>query len=172
MGFRYTENFEWWDSVYDAAKNMAECIGIDIDEIYFSGFCSQGDGAMFIGSYSYKKGWKKALTSYAGDAEIMRIGQGLQDAQKTVFYGATASTTHRGHYYHECCMPVSVDMDDRISQAAFSQIEDDITECLRDFARWIYKQLEVEYEYLTSDGAVRGSIEASEMEFTADGEPL
>ena len=37
----------WWDSVYEMYKE--DETGFDIDKIYFSGFASQGDGAMFEG---------------------------------------------------------------------------------------------------------------------------
>jgi hypothetical protein len=43
------EHVEWWDSEYDCFKqDMAE-VGIEVDNIYFSGFWSQGDGACFEG---------------------------------------------------------------------------------------------------------------------------
>jgi len=63
--------FDWWDSTYEDAEQVAEVLGIDIKQraipthggrtidepaIYFSGFCSQGDGACFEGSYRYKTG--------------------------------------------------------------------------------------------------------------------
>lgn len=44
-----------------------------------------------------------------------------------------------------------------------------LTEALRDFNRWIYKALEKEYEYLTSDEAVEESIRTNAYEFTKDG---
>lgn len=47
--------------------------------------------------------------------------------------------------------------------------EDAITEALRDLARWLYRQLEREYEYQTSDGVVDEVIIASGYTFTAAG---
>ena len=40
----------WWDSVYEMYMDRDTETGFDIDKIYFSGFHSQGDGAMFEGS--------------------------------------------------------------------------------------------------------------------------
>lgn len=40
---------------------------------------------------------------------------------------------------------------------------------MKDFARWIYKQLEPDWDYQTSDEAIEESINANEYEFTADG---
>jgi hypothetical protein len=47
--------------------------------------------------------------------------------------------------------------------------EEAVTEALRDLARWLYRQLEREYEYLTSDAVVDEAILANEYTFTANG---
>ena len=44
-----------------------------------------------------------------------------------------------------------------------------VIEVLRDLARWLYRQLEREYDYLTSDEAVDEAIVANEYSFTVDG---
>ena len=51
-------DYEWWDCIYDDAKTIAALMGIEIKDIYFSGFSSQGDGACFTGNYAYKKGYQ------------------------------------------------------------------------------------------------------------------
>jgi hypothetical protein len=35
--------------------------------------------------------------------------------------------------------------------------------------KWMYRQLEAEYEYLTSDEAITETIRSNEYEFTEDG---
>src|SRR5512135_2350510 len=67
-GENFEPDFDWY-------ANIAEAFGLDIRQtrktrmdnthfyaptIYYSGFWSQGDGACFEGSYSYKKGALKA----------------------------------------------------------------------------------------------------------------
>jgi hypothetical protein len=42
---------------------------------------------------------------------------------------------------------------------------------MRDFADWIYKGLEAEYDYRMSDEAVDEAMEVNEYEFTEEGEP-
>ncbi len=44
-----------------------------------------------------------------------------------------------------------------------------VTEALRDLADWLYRQLEREYEYLTSDESVEETIIANEYTFTEAG---
>lgn len=47
--------------------------------------------------------------------------------------------------------------------------EDDVIQLMRDFADWIYEQLEKAYDYRTSDEAVEESIIANEYEFDENG---
>jgi len=159
---------EWWDGVYDDVKEVAKILGIEIENIWFSGFCSQGDGAQFVGSYWYAKGSAKAIREHAPkDEELHGIVDTLAKIQRPCFYGLYAYVTHRGHYQHENCTDIDVrDTDDYTTRAIPA---DDIAECLRDFMRWIYKRLEAEHEYLTSDDAVREHIECNEIEFNEDG---
>ena len=42
-------------------------------------------------------------------------------------------------------------------------------EALRDLARWLYRQLEREYDYLTSDESVDDAIRANNYTFTETG---
>ena len=44
-----------------------------------------------------------------------------------------------------------------------------LIEALRDLARWLYRQLESEYDYLSSDEVVDETIAANEYTFTARG---
>ena len=54
-------------------------------------------------------------------------------------------------------------------QSVTAKDEQGIAEALRDLARWLYRQLEREYEYQTSDAAVDEAILANEYTFTLDG---
>lgn len=177
---------DWHEYIFSDAATIAELMGLDIlqkrvtvmngahyyaPSVFFSGFSSQGDGACFEGSYRYKPGAVKAVKDYAPlDTKLHRIAKALQDAQKPVFYTGTASTQQSGHYYHSGCMSVSVDCDERFKQSVFSAFEDAVTEALRDFADWIYRQLENEYEYQNSDEQIDEAITANAYEFDEDGE--
>ena len=50
-----------------------------------------------------------------------------------------------------------------------SEVEEAIEEALSDFALWIYKQLQKEYEYQNSNDAVAETIAANEYEFDSEG---
>jgi hypothetical protein len=66
-------------------------------------------------------------------------------------------------------MSISVERDSPTYQDMTVDAEEVVIEALRDLARWLYRQLEREYEYLTSDEAVDESIVANEYTFTAAG---
>jgi hypothetical protein len=47
-----------------------------------------------------------------------------------------------------------------------------VTQCMRDFADWIYDQLRKEYEYQMSDEQVDETLIANEYEFDEDGDRI
>lgn len=49
------------------------------------------------------------------------------------------------------------------------EAEEILAEALRDLARWLYRQLECEYDYLASDEAVDETIAANDYTFTEAG---
>lgn len=175
-----------WDHVYADAERIGSLMGIEISQrtfktvgggsgsepcIFFSGFSSQGDGACFEGCYRYKKGGVKAVMSEAPtDKELARIVKALQDVQRRHFYALTASCKHRGYYQHSGCMHVEVE-DDRYRYRDIGDAEDDIAQLMRDFADWIYKQLENEYEYQNSTEVVDEMLKANQYTFTEEGKP-
>lgn len=155
---------KWWEYVYDDAKRIGKIMGIDIERIYFSGFWSQGDGACFEGWYSYKPHSCKQIQQYAPmDAELHAIAQALRNIQRANFYQLSARSKHEHRGCHEYCVHIYVDRNDY--KEPTQDAEELITECLRDFMRWIYSKLEKEYEWLTSDESVAEMIEANEYEF-------
>jgi hypothetical protein len=158
------------DFVIEDAKNMGALMGIDVDRVYYSGFWSQGDGACFEGSYAYAKGAPAAIAKETNSTEtaLIKIATRLQEIQKGNFYGLRAEVKQRGRYYHEMSTDIQVEhnLPDR---AVSDDTEDAITQCLRDFMRWIYKRLETEWNYRNADEQVIDSIVANEYTFTEDG---
>ena len=52
-------DYDWWDSVYGMAIEDGYELGFIITDINFSGFCSQGDGACWVGQVDVGA-WLKA----------------------------------------------------------------------------------------------------------------
>lgn len=160
-------DYEWWD--YEDYTNIGKIFGIEIEEIYFSGFSSQGDGACFEGHYRYNKEASKKIREYAPLNTVLHdIADRLQSIQKGQFYQLMSDTKHRGHYYHENCTETSVYRND--NKDVPEEVEDALIDTLKDFMRWIYRSLEKEYDYLTGEEAIRETIEANQYEFYENGE--
>ena len=164
-------DYEWWDSIYESATTAAKMMGIDIDQINFTGFSSQGDGARFKGSYRFQKGWRKAIIAEFGgewQGELLALGQALHEAQGPQFYHLVADISYSGRYEHSGCMSINVQHDDD-QWRDLGWCEGAIQDGLRAFADWIYQKLEKEYDYLMADEQVDESIRANDYEFTKSG---
>lgn len=159
-----TDDSFWYESVIEDAKTIGALMGIEIEDVFFSGFSSQGDGACFTGTYSWRKGCVQLVKEYAPqDKTLHLIVHALQKIQAPNFYRLTANVTHHGHYSHEYCTSIEVDGE------LVADAEDALKDALRDYMRWIYRQLEAEYEYRTSEEALLEDAEANDWEFTEDG---
>jgi len=164
--------YEWYDFAFEDIKNIGEILGIQVDKIYFSGFWNQGDGACFEGKCFYKKGCLKKIKEYAPKDEVLhQIAERLVSLQKRNFYDLHATIKHSGHYYHEYCTNIHVDYYGNVNREYASESdEEEMIDILREFMRWIYRRLEKEYEYLTSDEVLRENLIEGDYEFTEDGE--
>jgi hypothetical protein len=176
---------DWYDCVYDDFETICDLLGVHLKTtpvrlfgggtrskpcIYFSGFWSQGDGACFEGRYAYEKHTPSKIRANAPhDSELHAIADALQAAQRRNFYQLRADITHRGRYNHEYCMAISVERGNPTSQGLKAHDEDTIITALRNLARWLYRQLEREYDYRTSDSVVDEAIIANDYTFTENG---
>jgi len=169
-------DYDWWEHIYEMYMDRDTETGFDIDKIYFSGFRSQSDGAMFEGSpnedilhfitprynnQQYQKNWSRVIKLIKnGDINI---------------YG---SFKHHGHYYHSKSYSDNLETEftNDWQYKNYSNIEDicedileEIREYYEDLCNKIYHSLEQEYEYFTSREAIEETIIANEYEFTEDG---
>ena len=161
-------DYEWWDSDFDDFETIGALMGINITNIFFSGFSSQGDGACFEGEYKYKKNSVREVKGYAPlDTELHEIVWNLFDIQRKHFYTAGAYIKHSGHYYHERCTTIDVyDAHTTYNEPSYAE---DVKDILRSFMQWIYSNLSKQYDYLTSEEVIIETIDANDYNFTADG---
>lgn len=156
-------DYDWWDFTTDDAKRLGKTLGIEIDDIYFSGFSSQGDGACFTGQYSYRPDWREVLDQECGGDDLVRLTEIGETLEKNrVLCGDDGEIEEyvwvrkAGRYSHE--YSVSIESE-----------SEEIKDALRDFMRWTYSRLRAEYEWLQSDEQVDETIRANEYLFTAEG---
>jgi hypothetical protein len=165
----------WWEYIYGDATCLGLLMGITVDNISFSGFWSQGDGACYDGRYSFKPGAGEAIRAECDDEELARIADELALLQTTlklqadVQVGAVIST--RGSYSHSGTMYFDFefgrDLED--SDPDIEPVTSELAQLLRDFADWIYRQLEAEYEHLTSDETLTEIFSDAAHQFDEDG---
>lgn len=148
--------YDWWtDGAYYTIRTAGKLIGLDIDRIYFDTdlYC------IFDADYEYVRGAVKAVKAeFPQDTELHDVARKLQDLQKRHFYSLSCAVTKgRSMNYYRC----------------FRFGEDyecaDLGDIIDDFAHWARILLRDEYKYLTSDEAVKETIEANEYEFTEAG---
>jgi len=168
----------WWDATCEMFKEDMASIGIEVDRMYFSGFWSQGDGACFEGRVSH---WDNFLASlgYTDPVLIQHFSN-----------HASFHVKHQGHhYYHENCVQFSYDLPlpafvgdesfaltygcgeelrdavllNVLSTYDHDELVDEFEEAFKDHMRDLYKRLEQEYDYLTSDEAVLDALCANDM---------
>jgi hypothetical protein len=169
------EHDQWWDCVYSDFKEDMREVGIHVNRIYFSGFWSQGDGACFEGGFCSSGVYldHHHKDQYPMIRKLMDVGG---------YIGTDCK--HSGHYYHEHCTSFSTDHDtfyrtvecptefheqivdswDRQLEDEVEAFEKDVIEQWRTYMRDLYRKLEEEYDYQTSDEAVWDTIEANELD--------
>lgn len=168
----------------DAACEVAKCLGVTFDrrpyktvggatryepKIYWSGFSSQGDGASFEGDwYSTGEALAKIKEYAPRDAMLHEIASMLDEAHNSAPGVIHAWSNVRGHYVHSGCMDIEMECVGDC-YALEPEVERSVIGNLRQFANWVYKQLEESYEYASSDEAVDESLVANEYTFTAEG---
>lgn len=156
--------------MFEDFGRAAGILGIELNttqegkpDIRYSGFSSQGDGASFVGSYSHAPGApakireefpeETALHAIADRLQAMQVGYRLLSG-----HTITAAIRQSGNYSHEMTMYLEEIADSE--NGAFRLLS-----LMRDFARWIYRSLEEEYDYRMSDEAIDETIQANEYEF-------
>lgn len=164
-GFDFSFHAEY---LVDTAKTAGALLGFDVSKVYWSGFWSQGDGAVACGDYRYAPGAVAAIVrEFPQDAELQRIARALQAAQRVAFYQlmATVTSSSYGH------IPQVQVYDARDEYRSIRRdLENDIESELSDFSHWVYRTLEREYEYQTSMEVFAESLEG--IEFDEEGEEI
>ena len=157
---------DWHDILILEWKEKLEKAGFENPKIYFSGFCSQSDGACFdCNSLDVSRLLKNLDFTDAQKARILEI----QDD----FSVSIEKNGYSNHYSHEKTRYICSDSfhiedvkDEKMLEVFFWEIE----KIRLDFCYKIYRDLNEEYDYLTSDSAVYDTLKANEYYFEESGE--
>jgi hypothetical protein len=172
----------WYEDYIEEVKKRMDVCGFDIDEVFFSGFCSQGDGASWIGSINIVK-WIEDVSKNLSSPPFATITDFLSDEPDC----STTVTRFIRHYSHENTMSFDHELltliDDHQTEfgesITFGQsFSDDVDRLLKEIecsakecAKSIYRSLEKIYDELISDKNVSAAVEINEYEFLVDGSP-
>ena len=147
--------FDWWDGAYDTICTAGNLLGLDIDRIHFDAYLY----CIFNANYEYVRGAAKAVKAeFPQDTKLHDVARKLQDLQKRHFYSLSCAVTKGQSMNYYRCFRFGEDYEC-----------EDLGDIIDDFAHWARVLLRDEYEYLTSDEAVKETIEANEYEFTEGG---
>jgi hypothetical protein len=136
--------------------------------IYWSvGYC-QSDYAAFEGTYDYKADACIKLREMNDDDTWapLRIAMVLAKIQAENAFGlrATVKITNKDW--------MQIEVIDRRNEERYSLQFDEVIQLMRDLARYLYKQLRDQSDYLNSDENIDEMMEANEYEFDEEGERI
>jgi len=155
-------DWDWyWGIEEDFKEKMYKMYGCSVDNIYFSGFYSQGDGAgfsgdIYMGDYLKKTRRKHLYPNLSKYLKYynthIKIGSGREENEYSMTFedeGCFTDSEKQGEEYDE--------------------LLEEIVETCREEARNLYRELEEEYDYLTSEENIRDYYMANEVLFYEDG---
>ena len=145
----------WYEDTFDTIRAAGKLLGLDIDRIHFDTdlYC------IFDASYEYVRGAAKAVKAeFPQDTKLHGIAKDLQALQKRHFYSLSCAVREARDMNRYSCFRFGEDYEC-----------EDLGDIIDDFAHWAQILLRDEYKYLTSDDAVKETIEANGYEFTEDG---
>jgi hypothetical protein len=167
IGESNTDN-SWW---YECITEEFDADGyFEVDKVYFSGFWSQGDGAIFEYSRITDKLVNEAI-------ESLWLPKWKKDVLKGL--GFVGSGKHRGHYYHSGCCAHYIEQDtqqiyrypniEKFYDTYLSEIEDYVISKYDELCGELYRSLEKEYCYQFSEECVVENIACNGYEFNENG---
>lgn len=185
---------EWWGSTYDMMKEEGEHKhGFRVDDIKFSGFWSQGDGASWCGAVDLGDWVRKTFNSTDLEHPLTQIFLAL--LEEGWIESKVLVSFNSSHYCHEETMHVNgiehyygIE-DDSVMEMGMlkgalvadlikmldceggflSSLDERLVEACQDFARDIYRELERDYEAQTTEEAIGEAYAINDVWFDETG---
>jgi hypothetical protein len=172
----------WYEPVYEEWSEKLKEKGYFDTQISFSGFHCQGDGAAFSGRFRfYDKEAEKWLSQEARDKLLVQRVTWKMDGYDPGSFIIGGGIEGGGHH---CRMNMSLsdwdlyfyhstpESEEFLDEMCEEFKEAPILEEARDLAQQIYKALEAEYEYLTSEEHVAEISSANDWLYSKKGNLL
>jgi hypothetical protein len=162
---------DWWDCIYDHFTEDMQEKHIVVSDMCFTGFWSQGDGAFFSGYINDTKAflvthdiaetypWVMRLLAMGGNCNIA-----INRWRTTVFAEVSEACTFQQLVPDGDVRQMVAEQWDHELQIELDGLDNHVTRFVHDYCCDLYRRLEGEYNYLTSDEAVWDAIEANNLE--------
>lgn len=163
---------DWWEYTYGEFKLDMLIKGITVNDINFSGFYSQGDGASFTGRIDMIQ----FLKVHNLEQEYMAA---TFFAEQGELWGEIGRKNHR--YSHENSVDVNLIEDTynnyeenstrhqvyetmfKVLELEWKDLNEQVNKICRGYMQDLYRQLRDEYEYLTSKEVIWETIVANDL---------
>lgn len=180
--------YDWWGDVYEDAVTVLGFLGfnaaktverkgkwVQVPDISFTGFCSQGDGACFRGDWAAKRVDMAGLVAYAPlDTAVHTLCAKITLISLVHTELSFDIVTNDDRYCHARTMEIAYYERDPDGDGGWTvedeAIENTMTGLMQEAADWIYRQLDAAHDFIESDENVEDNIVANEYHFTEEGE--
>ena len=185
----------WEDGVTEGFKEDMGEIGIDDITISYTGFNSQGDGASFTSDDVDTRKLFDAVGIKSNKALNMEVDDERSKGEDKEFYDLLDTMEEVGqldrnrikpeeikvwikrtdrHHYHYNTVEAEVEIWDEPDgweepDTFTVDIADQVTQYVRELCKDLYRSLEKEYDYLTSDEGVKETLIDSDYKFDEEG---
>jgi hypothetical protein len=189
---------DWHDYVIDEFKEeMKEKFGFEVDDVRYSGFYSQGDGASFTGEAIDKALFLKNALGVTSSSDVFDNGEDSEEDELRSLMGDLRNIgfdnrerfkaddlyfnvrrrQHGSMYVHENTIDGDVDADwldlddddERDFDGFVQDLERKTTGWAREQSRDLYRRLQDEYDAQTSDEAVKDTLIDNDYTFDEEG---
>lgn len=155
----------WFEDITKKWEAELEAMGYKSPKIYFSGFSSQGDGVCFTAE---SIDFRQVLMEVEKKGIAQKWGRVIKAFDEGNLEGRI---THHQRYYYATSTDVEIDL---LGDADWFENDCEKLYALiethrEELGNKLYKELEREYDDLTTEDAVHDTIEANDMLFTKDG---
>jgi len=177
---KYKENNSdyYYDHIYADLIVAAKCLGIETSEnnICWTGFWSQGDGASFEGEWTIcnlNDPIECVKENFTKDKELLNIAKRIDNliCDIEVDYVSVRRMYHT-RYCHSSTLGVYEYEAKDSDNGDYESLEQDaerILEIFQDLSDWLYSKLEEEYNYQSSDKVIMQIFIDNKYEFDKDG---
>jgi hypothetical protein len=185
----------WYETVFEDARTIGKLIGIKINNIYFYDVHSQSGSVAYAGAYVAKNAVLEAVKDHAPLDETLHsiasefdrirsdtlslLNVNVKDdiQQSAIFYTVINIASQFSSLNKNMVFSPWVykefgydDLPYENRQAIQDLVSEQLSKTLTDFSKWIFKNLQAEWEYETSEQAFVEACEANSWEFTENGE--